>query len=272
MAVGYSERITVVAAMLAKAGDVSFSANPFEKLEARVCLAASARTGSNFFAERMRHHGVRIGEHLQALRLLPRLGSSGPSLEACCREIIHKKKRGGAFGFKGSFDALAILALAGEYPANIGRWRFVFLTREDIVKQAISHLVAVRSGAWRSVRTGSPVSPEDYDAEAIASIARRHLELHAQWLRLFADHGVTPHKITYEQLVADPETICADAARFIGLPAGRAAAPRAPPLVRQSGPLNALWEERFRAERGDLAAALADEALKLRGTPPTPHT
>ncbi|HEY1749634.1 MAG TPA: Stf0 family sulfotransferase [Caulobacteraceae bacterium] len=104
---------------------------------------------------------------------------------------------------------------------------FVHLRRQDRVRQAVSHLTAIRTGLWRSIdgdeREAS--GPADYDYERIGRIIAAARRAHAHWAGLFAALGVQPYAITYEQLARDYQGTLGGLLRFLGAASGEA-----PPL------------------------------------------
>lgn len=246
-------RLETKAAKFAETMDVTFTANPFRALNHRYVIAASARTGSNLLCESLRAHGATVKELFHITRIKKALADRGLSgLQDYCERAVKRYGADGTFGVKGSFDVLSPLALAGEIPDHIADWRFVFLTRADLIKQAISHFVAEKSGSWRSVKDGVPLDDGDYDATRIAQLVERHRTGNALWEGLFGAHGIEPFRITYEQLAADPPGMAAQVAAFLGL--GGTPRPKQTNrrLVKQATELNARWEARFRDEGGSL--------------------
>lgn len=83
--------------------------------------------------------------------------------------------------------------------------RFVYLTREDILGQAISRYRGFQAGVWHSNteagRSGA-VAPYDYDG--INKQVKFILEMMSAYERAFAVLALRPLRITFEQLSADP--------------------------------------------------------------------
>ncbi|MBA3810796.1 MAG: hypothetical protein H0X27_03950 [Caulobacteraceae bacterium] len=248
----YRERLEAKAIQLAEVVDVAFTANPFRALNHRYVIAASARTGSNLLCERLRAHGAVVQELFHTTRIKKALAAQRlNSLQGYCEKMVKRYGADGTFGVKGSFDVLAPFALAGEIPDHIADWRFVYLTRGDLIKQAISHFVAEKSGSWRSVKEGVPLEDSDYDGTRVARLVERHKRGNALWEDLFSVHRIDPFRVTYEQLAADPPGAAAHVAAFLGLHGEAIAKKSNPPLVKQATSLNARWEARFREESAE---------------------
>jgi len=72
------------------------------------------------------------------------------------------------------------------------------------------------------------------------------------WEKFFETFGVTPLRITYEQIVADPEAAASRIAEHCGFERGGADRVEQfddPPLSPQTTALNPIWERRFNCER-----------------------
>ena len=88
---------------------------------------------------------------------------------------------------------------------------FVYLERQDRVRQAVSAVVASQTGLWRSIpgvgRQQAAAKPQ-YDYDRIAGMIGFADYCHAHWRRFFAVNGIAPCRLTYEDLSADFEGTC----------------------------------------------------------------
>lgn len=251
----WSERVQAAAEEISRFMRVDFTHNPFAAFDRKVFIASASRTGSNWLCESLRRRGLPVGGGFTPA-VMRRKTDGEDSLARYCQRKLDAAAGRGAFGVKGPPDSLAPMFLAGEFPAAIRQWRFVFLQRRNLVRQAISSLIARRSGTWRSVQAGRDVSEESYDGAAIATLARGFHETNAAWRSFFAEHSTQPHRVTYEELCAEEARVVGEVAQFLG--AHRSAPAEAAParLAPQSTALNSAWEARFRAEQVDLVAEL----------------
>lgn len=129
--------------------------------------------------------------------------------------------------------------------------RFVYVRRDDVVAQAVSWLRAEQTGTWYlggngeisgAARTGRKPA---YDRQRIAGLIRTIGEHNAGWDAWFASAGVQPHRVTYEQLDADPAATVHGILGFLGLrlPDGHEVTAR---HRRQADDLNREWASRYR--------------------------
>ena len=139
-------------------------------------------------------------------------------------------------GLRGLGDARALEAV---FPAT----SFVFLTREDVLAQAVSWSKAMATGKW--VDEQSPAGEPDFDADRIAGRVRRIEEHNAAWRRWFGSNGVHPLHLAYEELAADPAGTARRVLAFVGVdvPDDLRVEPR---TERQSDAVNDEWIRRYR--------------------------
>ena len=87
---------------------------------------------------------------------------------------------------------------------------FVYLERRDRVRQAVSAMVAMQTGLWRSipgVGRQQAVGAAAYDYEEILRLIALADYSHEQWCGFFAANGAEPYRVTYEELVDEFERV-----------------------------------------------------------------
>jgi trehalose 2-sulfotransferase len=126
----------------------------------------------------------------------------------------------------------------------LGEPRFVFVTRREKVEQAVSLWRAVQTRTWRAGEDSSDHSPV-YDFEGIDLLLRRLESEERAWSEWFADVGVQPIHVTYEQLDTSPSETVTLVLGELGLPAHGVDVPR---LSRQRDELSSIWIDRYRQE------------------------
>ncbi|QDL92189.1 sulfotransferase [Paroceanicella profunda] len=139
--------------------------------------------------------------------------------------------------------------------AAFGHTLFIHLTRRDKVEQAVSLTRASQTGLWHVAPDGAelerlaPHREPAYDAEAIRAGVAEMTAADRDWEAWFAREGITPHRITYDALSADPAgTLGALLDRLVP---GRDAARDVGPGTRKlADATSADWVARFRAENG----------------------
>jgi LPS sulfotransferase NodH len=144
---------------------------------------------------------------------------------------------------------------AARMAALFGPVGFIHLRREDKVAQAVSLLKAEQSGLWHVAPDGrelerlAPPRAPHYDAGAIAARRDMLAGYDRDWAAWFTEQGVTPLRLTYEALAADPGGELARVLAHLGLP--KDAAEGVTPGVRKlADATSRAWCARFRAEAG----------------------
>lgn len=147
------------------------------------------------------------------------------------------------------------------------RLRLVWLRRDNVVAQAISHHVAIATNIWNSrhggaARRGESDRGAPYDFDRIDHQVQSALNAQAGWRATLKGGEAITLRLSYEELAADLAGAVARVCDFVGADLGEAEA-RAPGLEKQAGAWSVEMERRYRDERtrrglgpvGDEAAA-----------------
>lgn len=125
---------------------------------------------------------------------------------------------------------------------------WVYMSRRDVVRQAVSLVRSEQTQHWRSddrLPAALHVEPH-YDAERIADRIQALTSARAAWQRYFESIDVHPYEVVYEDLDADYEGTMRALLDHLGLPTAEVPARQ---LQRQSDAVNDEWVERFLAEQ-----------------------
>jgi LPS sulfotransferase NodH len=101
-----------------------------------------------------------------------------------------------------------------------GRTSYLYLWRDDVVRQAVSWLRAEQTGFWHDI--GGPEEPQapdrepQYDGAKIGRLVHTIGEHNAAWRDWFAE-GIQPHPVRYEDLDADPAGVTREILGYLGL-------------------------------------------------------
>jgi trehalose 2-sulfotransferase len=126
---------------------------------------------------------------------------------------------------------------------------WIFLTRRDAVRQAVSNYVAWKTDSWRlsgALKPGAVPAPA-YDPDLIRRLLSRILRGNAHWCRFFQANGLAAIELSYEELERD----YASTLRRVFAATGFPDAPVAPPRLRkQANAVSDALLARFTAEFG----------------------
>jgi LPS sulfotransferase NodH len=184
-------------------------------------------------------------------------------------------------------DALARLReLPGLGAGGLAPWelvasafpdvRYVWLTRRDRQRQAISFYRALRTGIWQSTKAPKgPLPLPELDLAAVDDCLSDLVAWDAAWEEYFAGAGVRPATLVYEDLVREPGAAVRAllAALEIELPSGWSAGPAERQRLADEVSEQWLAEYRDRAKRARAgarrrgAAVEAREYVRLEGAP-----
>ena len=124
--------------------------------------------------------------------------------------------------------------------------RFIWVTREDKVRQAVSLWKALQTETWRADpnhdRNGR--AELHFSFEAIAHLRRQLSEQDAAWCRWFFQNGLRPHTVVYERLAADYRGELTRVLGHLQVPGSEVVAD--PPIQKQADSLSEEWVTRFR--------------------------
>jgi LPS sulfotransferase NodH len=243
-------------------------------------ICASARTGTNLLATALRRTGV-AGRPLEyfsvqlankpfmretlglaaaqetppdfaaRLPMILRAGRSSNGIFGATVHWVQLKNVLASIGLVGgarvpAADPRALAALRANFPGL----RFIQLTRENKVAQAISHYRAIQSGRWsESVHEPASAAPADleFDYEAILRLTRAAETDAACWQAFLAEAEATTLRLTYEGVSADFGGTVRQVLDFLEIPTAGVEIP--PPNYRRQADATSLaWEARFRRQ------------------------
>jgi LPS sulfotransferase NodH len=224
--------------------------SPFRGIEHRFVIACTSRTGSYYLSQRLAEYGADVQEYFSLMRIEAEAREHGfDTLGRYASHLVYRHGNAGVFGVKGAPYVLAPLFMLSEFPDELRNWKFVYLTRRNIVRQAVSLVIAELSGAWMATTPATrEVSDADYDKSRIAASVQAILAQQALWENFFAVFQIQPMRITYEELDAEPDGALTGVAMFLGLSPGRRGVSTEVGTTRQATELNAVWHARFLAD------------------------
>lgn len=175
----------------------------------------------------------------------------------------------GVFGAKLMWNQVPELhALAGGLPeyagleigelltALFGHPAYIWVSRRDKVRQAVSMWRSLQSRRWRSGDGdgGEPRPEPVYRYEGIAHLVGLFESTDRAWAEFFASHGVSALKVSYEDdLERDRKGTVAAVLERIGVTAPRGWHPREP-TARQADPQSERWVAAYHRDRAQRRA------------------
>jgi hypothetical protein len=243
----------------------------FRELDRKVMILCSSRTGSEYFSYLLEDFGLKVYESFNVVmdihtRRVPR---DLPTLRDYVLAVIQECTTGGLFGVKGTTESALPLFIYGEWPKYAREWKIIRIQRRNVVRQAISLLIAEKTEAWHPGQVPKrEVSDSEYSFAEILNAVERIVDVNNHVDRIVTLLGVDAMSVFYEDLQADARGIMDTAGRYLELDRISTKAldgqgsTRPRPKV-QSTDLNKVWEQRFRhelASRTALGPARAEAA------------
>ena len=154
----------------------------------------------------------------------------------------------GVYAVKLFASQFATFSRSVRWTDRLPNLHFVYLSRDDLLGQAISWARALQTEQYRS--TQSERRTAVYDAHLIRSQLLTIVQERARWEAFFARTGIEPLRIVYERFMKDRShhvTLVADLMDVENPVIDQ----RKIDLVLQSDAVTEQWRQRFRAERGD---------------------
>jgi LPS sulfotransferase NodH len=221
-------------------------------------LATIPRSGSTYCAIRFWETGL-LGAPMEYLNfqvigdLLRRLGYQVSDerhipirkMNGYWRDVQRlRSSPNGMFGYKMFIENY--IKIARSVPGFLERITpnyVVYLTRRDVVGQAMSYSRAMRSEAWFA---GVPNARDvDYDYAHIKTCIRSIEFQKSSWERVFELTNVEPICITYEDLMTPSSTVVNDVLDAMGIKPDESCAVSIPMIDRQTDGISKEWRERF---------------------------
>ena len=121
-----------------------------------------------------------------------------------CIKVDHSTSNN-IFGLEASFPQLEAVLEGSSLETIFGKnFATIYLTRNDFIKQAISLYKAVSSGYYHTTQKNKQEIAIPYDNEQIKHWILHLLRQEFFWEQFFKQNGLQPLRVTYEQLVEDP--------------------------------------------------------------------
>ncbi|WP_333681731.1 Stf0 family sulfotransferase [Dyella sp.] len=221
-------------------------------------LATIPRSGSTYCAIRLWQTGL-LGAPMEYLNfrvigsLLRRLGYQVSDMGYVPIQMMSaywsdiqrlRSSANGMFGYKMfTSNYVAIARHSPNFLKEITPQYVVYLTRQDVIGQAISYSRALRSKVWFAGVADTPAVDYDYAhiKDALCSIG----EQKAAWERVFEMTGAEPIRITYEDLMTTSSTVIDHILNAMGVKPDESRAISVPMIDRQTDGVSKEWRERF---------------------------
>lgn len=176
--------------------------------------------------------------------------------------VHHRTGTNGTFSFKAHWSQFAPHKdHIDELTQGVGIDRIIWISRRDLVSQAISWVIAEQTGVWISgaPRTGEPVYSYDAIVEAAEESRNGNLAWHEYLSSLPESSSIT---VAYEDFVSDPAVRQA-VSLFLDLSVDLATTSGSR-TKRQSNEVNLDWSLKFKSELRPAHKWILEQPIWLR--------
>jgi LPS sulfotransferase NodH len=220
-------------------GSTKLAGNPNEYLDANVVLNWSQQLGFS-----VRSYTDYLQQLIAATRT-PNRVFGAKIMWQCVKDTLSV--------YAATVPELAALPLHEQIAVMLHQPRYIYITRKDKLRQAISLVKAAQTNIWiqwsgSAVQKAAPAAEPTYHPAAIEEQLNTITTVEYTWQSFFRIAGVEPYTVVYEDLVERYDDIILDILRYlqIDIPPGFRVPP--PATERQADSVSEAWYERFQTE------------------------
>lgn len=220
-------------------------------------ICTTPRSGSNLLCSLLSQSGMmgRPGEYLNPTsisNLSNKHGLFSPGQPVLLDEYLNFlmqkfSSKNNVFGLKVLSNQFEPLINLPPLKAYTQRCKLIWLSRRDVIAQAISMYIASETDAWKSIHENSEKrATVEYDEAKLARSTDLLTTYNLGWMQFFAINQVEYLSVTYEDLVAAPNDVCHQVCNFCGVYPDHTFSIEDSPLKKQGDDLNERFAEMFR--------------------------
>jgi LPS sulfotransferase NodH len=176
-----------------------------------------------------------------------RLRATSPA-DYIAKLLACRTSRNGVFGMNVHIQHFnAFLRSYPALPGVLAPLTYIHTTRRNKLAQAVSMAKAYQTSAWTSQMKASTSSPQ-YSRQLIEMCLKDVDQQEQDWEQWFASNNVTPFRVVYEDLAADPATMVQSIIELLGVEGDEPEQVDVPAVEKQGDGTNNEWIARFEAE------------------------
>lgn len=150
----------------------------------------------------------------------------------------------GVFAIKVHYSHIKQFGNFQNFTKHFPEAHVVLITRKNILKQAISFVIASHSGNWISGQTNKSKKPV-YDGNRIKMIMKRTMLENASWKYNLLTSGINFLEMEFETICANIPEAVQQVADFMNVDIAHSLIPAEPVTKKQSSTINEEWEHKF---------------------------
>lgn len=143
------------------------------------------------------------------------------------------------------------LSLQSIVAAVFPNLQFIYLSRRNKVRQAVSWWKAIQSNQWGRHKGEEPTAAPDlhYNFAALDQLISESVMREAAWQAYFSEWNVKPLTLVYEDFTADHPATLATILNLLNISDLSQFDPATITLLKQSDELSEQWVQRYREEK-----------------------
>lgn len=211
-------------------------------------LCFTNRCGSNFLAELLSStKKLNRGDEVYNAGTITDNSKDHRLASPCAfvERVVNNLAKSQTFVSKVAVEQLAILTEIGLLDEILGQSHFVMLRRSDVLRQAISLALALKTDKWSSTQSNAKADKEiRFDHQLVTSIIQYLVSQNNLFDLFFAENGLAPLYITYEALMQHSQHYVDQISALLQV--GPLQVDMSDlTLKRQSNQLNEEWRQRY---------------------------
>lgn len=130
---------------------------------------------------------------------------------------------------------------------------YIWITRRDKVRQAVSQLKAMQTGVWKVEKGETPVPAQEprFDFDAIDFLVQANVMHEVAWQEYFAEGSIIPFTVVYEDLVAELDQTILRILEYLGIPLPDKLSFGEGRLEKQADSVSEEWCQRYLELKGE---------------------
>jgi trehalose 2-sulfotransferase len=131
---------------------------------------------------------------------------------------------------------------------------YIWITRQDKVRQGVSHWKAIQTQIWAQSKGEQPVpvlaKEPVFNFEAIDALIQEIVKHEAAWQHYFDAYGIKPFRVIYEELIPTYEETALQILRYLDIPYPENLIFAERRMQQQADAISEEWVQRYHQLRG----------------------
>lgn len=210
-------------------------------------IATMPRSGSTFFGCKLWNTGV-MGAPLEYFNIYETLFIMASRVKAkSIRNYVDRlfelrTSANGVFGMSIFPEHLQFILLGNLLP-RFPRLKYIYLTRNDVIAQAVSYAKALQTRQWTNLDI--PQAQPEYNYNQIANCLNKIQQSKLFWNTFFNNNKIRPIHFSYEKITTNTDEIISNIMVKLDIHPDLSAGLGIPSIEKQPDTTSQEWKEKF---------------------------